>query len=298
MSQQIRQTTVIVGESVAGLPVPDEGEPELVVLPDPAAVAAEAAERIARALVDAVAGRGRADFCTTGGSTVVAIYRLLACAPLCERIPWDRVHVWWGDDRFVPRGHPESDVTPLDAVLLARSSGEDGAQLPAANIHPFPIGLALARGRDADWCAARYAEEMAAQLSLADGHWPTFDLIMAGAGNDGHILSCFRNSPALDSMAWAMGIPAPSHIGPHLPRVTLNPRILEAAPVMIPAWGAAKAAALGNVFGVRRDLRRWPAQRTRRPGAVWLVDRAAASLIPTEPPAAASLIHPARLGPV
>jgi 6-phosphogluconolactonase/glucosamine-6-phosphate isomerase/deaminase len=80
-------------------------------------------------------------------------------------------------------------------------------------------------------------------------------------------------------MAWTMGVPAPSHIGPHLPRVTVNPRLLEAGPVLVVTWGAAKAPALGHVFGKVRDLRRWPVQRTRRTGAIWIVDAAAAAEI-------------------
>jgi 6-phosphogluconolactonase/glucosamine-6-phosphate isomerase/deaminase len=75
-----------------------------------------------------------------------------------------------------------------------------------------------------------YAEELCARVPIVDGNWPGFDLILVGVGDDGHVLSCFPESPALSSMAWTMGIAAPSHIGPHLPRVTVNPRLLEAAP--------------------------------------------------------------------
>jgi 6-phosphogluconolactonase len=271
----------LAGTSVSGLPTPNRGEPELMVVADPDAAAREAAKRIAAALVTAVARRGRADFCTTGGSTPIPIYRLLSESPLCDRIPWQQVHVWWGDDRYVPRGHPESNVTALDDVLLGGGADEHGgAPLPTANIHPFPTDRAIAENRDNGWCAARYAEEMARHLPLADGNWPVFDLILVGVGDDGHLLSVFPDSPALDRMEWAMGIPAPSHIGPHLPRVTINPRLLEAAPVLVVTWGPSKAEALGHVFGEVRDDRRWPVQRTRRPGAAWIVDEAAAARIP------------------
>src|SRR5512139_3261904 len=108
----------LAGIAVAGMPQPNRGEPELVVAADPAGAAREAADRIAAALVAAVERRGRADFCTTGGSTPIPIYRLLARAPLVDGIPWSAIHVWWGDDRFVPRGHPDSNVTALDDVLL------------------------------------------------------------------------------------------------------------------------------------------------------------------------------------
>jgi 6-phosphogluconolactonase len=270
---------VHTGLEPSALPEPNRGEPELVIAPTPGAVAALAAERISAALVAAVERRGRADFCTTGGSTPVPIYRLLARSPICDSIPWSQVHVWWGDDRFVRRGDPESNVTPLDRALLG-GDGTGGAPLPPANIHPVPVDEALAGLRDNAWCAARYADEMAAALPIGAGNWPVFDLILVGVGDDGHVLSCFPDSPALDSRAWVMGIPAPTHIGPHLDRVSINPRLLEAAPVLVVTSGQRKSEALGHVFGNVRDGRRWPVQRTRRTGAVWIVDEAAASRIP------------------
>jgi len=267
------------GTNTSALPVPNRGEPELVVAANPDEAARAAAERIAAGLIGAVERRGLADFCTTGGRISVAIYRLLAAPPLVERIPWSRVHVWWGDDRFVPRGHPESNVIALDHVLLGGGSA-GGAPLSPSNIHPFPTDRALAEGRDNHWCAARYAEELGAHLPLTEGNWPAFDLILVGVGDDGHVLSCFPGSPALGTMAWTIGVPAPAHIGPHLPRVTINPRMLEAAPVLVVTWGAGKAEALGHAFGKIRDDRRWPVQRTRRTGATWIVDEAAAEQIP------------------
>jgi 6-phosphogluconolactonase len=271
----------LVGTASSALPKPNKGEPELVVTASPDEAAQAAAERIAAALIAAVERRGRADFCTTGGKTPIPIYRLLSASPLCDRIPWPQVHFWWGDDRFVPRGVPESCVTTFDDVLVGCGGSTGGAPLPSANIHPFPTDRALAGFHDTRWCAARYAEEMAAHLPLTDGNWPGFDLILVGVGDDGHVLSCFPDSPALDSMAWTMGVPAPTHIGPHLPRVTINPRLLEAAPVLVVTWGANKAEALGHVFGDIRDDRRWPVQRTRRTGAAWIIDEAAAAQIPT-----------------
>ena len=270
----------LAGTSAATLPEPNKGEPDLIVTASPDAAAQEAAERIGASLIAAVKRRGRADFCTTGGSTPIPIYRLLSASPLCDTIPWQQVHVWWGDDRFVPRGPPESNVPSLDDVLLGGGGSAGGAPLPSSNIHPFPTDRALAELHDNRWCAARYAEELGAEVPMLEGNWPAFDLILTGVGDDGHVLSCFPESPALDSMAWTMGVPAPTHIGPHLPRMTINPRLLEAAPVLVVTWGASKAEALGHVFGEVRDGRRWPVQRTRRTGATWIVDEAAAAEIP------------------
>ena len=270
------------GANSRALPVPNLGEPELVVATSVEEAAREAAERIAASLIAAVERRGRADFCTTGGTTPIPIYRILAQAPIVDRIPWPQVHFWWGDDRFVPRGDPNSCVTSFVEELLGRGSHTWGAPVPSSNIHPIPVDRALAGFHDNEWCAARYAEELA-QVPLVDGNWPGFDLVLVGVGDDGHVLSVFPNSPALDSMSWTMGVPAPTHIGPHLARVTVNPRFLEAAPVLVATWGAKKAEALGNVFGAVRDDRRWPVQRTRRPGATWIVDETAAARIPRAP---------------
>ncbi len=283
----------------------ERGEPELLVLPSPDAVAAAAGERIAATLERAARERGTAHFATTGGSSPIAIYRRLAAPPLRDRLPWDRIQVWWGDDRFVPRDHPDSNVLPLDQVLLragARSGqagdgadGSDldgppgvdaataqmGAPLPAANLHPWPTLQAIGEGRDADWCAEQYAREMAAALPVDPAGWPIFDLVIVGVGEDGHVLSCFPGSRALESDRWTLGIAAPTHVGPHLPRVTLNPAVLDAARALIAITaGPGKAAALAGVFGPVRDERRWPAQRARRRGATWIVDEAAAARIP------------------
>jgi 6-phosphogluconolactonase len=274
------QPSVHSGVEPSALPAPNKGEPELVVTDTPDGAAAIAAERIATALIAAVERRGRADFCTTGGSTPIPIYRLLSRSPLCDSIPWSAVHVWWGDDRFVRRGDPESNVTSLDNALLGGEGGGAGAPLPRANVHPVPVDRALKGLHDHHWCAAQYADEMAETLPLADGNWPRFDLILVGVGDDGHVLSCFPNSPAFEQRAWVMGVPAPTHLEPHIDRVTINPRMLEASPVMAVTTGARKAPALGHVFGDVRDDRRWPVQRTRREGAVWIVDTTAAAEIP------------------
>ncbi|HEY6056792.1 MAG TPA: 6-phosphogluconolactonase, partial [Candidatus Limnocylindrales bacterium] len=167
---------------------------ELIVVPDGEAAAMAAAARIADRLALAVAARGRADFATTGGSTPVEIYPHLAAAPLRDEVPWRGVHVWWGDDRFVPRDHPFSNVRPVDDILInvparsgmsgtgadasdIRGGREPGVVIPVGNIHPFPCTAALARGRGSDWCAAAYADELRAELPTADG-WPMFDLVL------------------------------------------------------------------------------------------------------------------------
>ena len=273
-------------------------EPELVVLPDPDAVSRAAAERIADALGRAVERRGRADWATTGGSTVVGIYSLLAVSPLRERVPWSAVHIWWGDERYVPRDHPMSNTRPVDMVLASAAArggqsgtGEDaddvlsgrdpGAPIPVANIHPFPVAEALGASRGPAWAATRYEAEMRSTGIPTESGWPVFDLVLLGVGPDGHLLSVFPGSAAWDeATAWAVPVPAPSHVEPHVTRVSLNPRIVDAArEILVVSHGEGKAGVLAEVFGPDRHPRRWPAQLARRTGATWILDRAAAAKI-------------------
>jgi 6-phosphogluconolactonase len=264
-------------------------EPELVVLPTADAAAGAAAERIATILAEAAGAHGRADWATTGGSAMPSIYAHLAALPLRDVVPWPSVHVWWGDDRYVPHDHPLSNVKPLDDILLAIGAGEEGllgmadppaapVPLPFENLHPFPTSTAIGHARGPGWCADELAGELRGAGLAQSGDWPVFDLIVLGVGTDGHVLSVFPGSAALDATELAMAIPAPTHIEPHVPRVTLNPALLGVARrILTVATGAAKAAVLAEVLETDRDPRRWPAQLARRPEATWILDSAAAS---------------------
>lgn len=257
------------------------------VATDAGAADALAAEYIARALIEAVARRGRADWATTGGSTPAGIYRRLVEEPLRSAVPWPAVHVWWGDDRFVPRDHPASNVKALDDILIGvegdsiNEPSRHGVPLPVANLHPFRTTEAIGGAHGAAWCAAALADELrGAGLEEADG-WPVFDLMFLGIGPDGHLLSVFPNSPALDSTELALAIPAPTHVEPHIERVTLNPAVVGAArDVLMVAHGADKAAMLADVLGPVSDPRRWPGQLALRAGATWILDEAAAARLP------------------
>ena len=110
-----------------------------------------------------------------------------------------------------------------------------------------------------------------------------FDLLLIGVGPDGHVLSVFPGSAALGSSDLALAIPAPTHIEPHVERVTLNPAILGAAGDLLAVVpGSAKAGALGEIFGPRARPFRWPAQLARRAGATWFLDEAAAARLPSD----------------
>jgi 6-phosphogluconolactonase len=270
-------------------------EPEVIVLADAAAVASEAAERIAMTLSGAVRERGRADWATTGGSMAPAIYRRLAADPLRDDIPWSSVQVWWGDDRYVPRDHPLSNVKPLDDILLALGHTEAGqvglgtaaaprpVPLPHGNLHPFPTSAAIGGAHGAAWCAARLADELrSAGPGLVDDR-PVFDLVVLGIGADGHVLSVFPGSEAFDSDRLALAVPAPTHIEPYVERVTLHPAVLSIArSILVVAGGEAKAAVVRDALQGEGDPRQLPARLARTGAATWIVDAAAGSEL--EPP--------------
>ncbi|HSL33180.1 MAG TPA: 6-phosphogluconolactonase [Candidatus Limnocylindrales bacterium] len=270
-------------------------EPELIVLPDPDACAAAAAERVATILRDAVAARGRAHWSTTGGSTPAPIYHRLAEPPLRDVVPWSQVELWWGDERFVPADHPLSNAKIALADLLEAgayggqsgtgAAGVDvaagrttGAPVPAENVHPIPTGEAIGRGLDPEWAAERYAEMLRTDGPPTDGGWPVFDLVLLGIGPDGHIMSVFPGSEAFEISRVALAIPAPTHVEPHVERVTLHPRVIDVArSIVVVVTGAGKAAVLADVLGSEPEPRRLPAQVARRAGAAWIVDEAAAA---------------------
>ena len=276
------------------------GEPDVRVLADPEAVVRAAAEWIAAVIVRSVERRGRADVATTGGSTPVGIYHHLATSPLRETVPWDRVHLWFGDDRYVPRDHPLSNVLLVDQGLLAGAafSGQSGSgasgidvevghdagvPLPFDQVHPFPCGPAIGDARGPGWCATTYGDEVRSAIAPAGDGWPAFDLVIVGMGPDGHVLSVFPGSPAIGSPELGLAIAAPSHVEPHVPRVTLNPAILGAAhELLVVTHGAGKADVLADVLGPARDPSRWPAQLARRAGATWLLDAAVAARLPPD----------------
>lgn len=263
-------------------------EPTVLVLPDAAAAARAVATILAEALAEGALARGRADFASTGGSTPAAVYRALLAEPTRSRVPWESLHVWLGDDRFVPRGDPDCNMGAIDRVLVPGDRRRELAPPPLdpTHVHPWPTDEILAAGESPAACAARFEELLRIELATDDAGRPVFDAILVGIGPDGHLLSVFPGSEAFDAPGWTTWAPAPSHIEPHLDRVTLTPAALDATPALVvAAFGAAKADVLGELLGPgyaseparRGSERRLPALRARRVGATWVLDEAAAT---------------------
>ena len=261
----------------------------IVIVPTADDAADGAALHVAATLRAAAEARGVAHWATTGGSTAPALYRHLL-DPDHPTVPWSLVHTWWGDDRFVPRDHPLSNVKPFDDIVMDIGSVEEGTALgldghphrterpPVANLHAFPIGEAIGRAGGADWAASRVAEALAQTGLETLDDVPRLDLVVLGLGGDGHTLSVFPGSAAFDTPAWTMAIPAPTHIEPHVERVTMNPSLVRAArDVLMVATGTSKAEVIASVLGDGDDERRWPARIADLDHATWILDEAAAA---------------------
>lgn len=258
--------------------------PALRVFASADEVSAAAAALVADGLAAGIAARGTAHWATTGGSAAPGLYRALLTPALRDRVDWSRVRVWWGDDRFAPAGDPLSNVTPFFDVL--RPDGVAALPIDPTHVFPIPVGDMLARGLGAADAAAAYAERIQElgpwSAGQAGDATPAFDVIVVGVGPDGHLLSVFPGSAVWDAAALVTSVPAPTHIEPHVPRVTMHPRVLAAArSLLVVASGASKADRLSEAWatpdGSVRDV---PVRAALVPNATWLLDEAAAAKIP------------------
>lgn len=253
---------------------PIAGGATLRIVGDPQQVAAAAAAEIVAAAERAAAQRGSFHLCATGGSTAAPLYAALRSAALTSRMPWEKTTIWFGDDRLVPRSDPNSNLAAIDHVLLAQNPDGSAAPIRAEQIEAWPTGAG-----SPDDAARAYLARAAARLSIAPNGAPIFDLVLLGVGTDGHCLSVFPASQLVEEGApIAAGVPAPTHIEPHLPRVTFSTKIITAARSVLPlVAGIAKAETLARIVEGDESLSLLPAKAALLPTATWIVDVAAAA---------------------
>lgn len=210
----------------------------------------------------AISARGRFSVALAGGTTPRPAYELLARESYRARVDWDRVHLFWGDERCVRPDDARSNYR------LARETLLDHVSLPDGNVHR------IAGERPAAEAATTYQSVLE---HFFRGGSTRLDLILLGLGADGHTASLFPGSSVvLERTRWVAGVDS-SPDG--LARVTLTPPLInQAALVIFLVNGAAKAVALHDVLIAPVDLLRWPAQaiQPRDGELMWLVDRSAA----------------------
>ena len=232
------------------------------VYPDLESLSRAAAALLVEQANLAVAARGRFSVALAGGATPRRTYELLAAPPLVNQAPWDRVHVFWGDERCVPGNDPRSNAR------LAQAAWLDRVPIPAAQIHPINCAS------DPATAARQYEAKL---REFFAGQPPILDLVFLGLGEDGHTASLFPGTAVLqEKERWAVAVlPA----GADLYRITLTaPLINQAAMVAFLVAGGGKAGVLREVLHGPRDPARLPAQLIQPHDGelLWLVDLAAA----------------------
>jgi len=232
----------------------------VIPVSDAQALAKAAADRV---MARITANRERISICLTGGSSPKQLYQLLATDRYRSRIPWDRVHWFIGDERFVPANDP------LNNMGMARQIFLDSCA-PASNIHPIPTDTV-----DPEQAARRYESELKSFYGATrlDSSRPLFDVVLMGVGPDGHAASLFPDYPAIEETErWVVGVPQ-AHVEPFVPRVTLTlPALGSCREMLFEVSGPDRRAILTRVLD-GEDL---PANRVHSTGeTIWLVDKAA-----------------------
>jgi 6-phosphogluconolactonase len=247
--------------------------PSVLVHRDPDELAAAVAARLITRLVDVQSARGEASLVLTGGGIGRRTLAAVAGSPARDAVDWRRLDVWWGDERFLPSGHPERNET------LAREALLDAVPVDPARVHPMPASDGP-DGEDPEAAAARYADELARAARPEDhAPAPAFDVVLLGVGPDGHIASLFPEMPALydDRPVVAVrGAPKPPPT-----RVTLTlPTIQGAREAWLVVAGEEKATAVTLALSGAGTTQVPAAGGRGRDRTLWLLDRAAAGRLP------------------
>lgn len=241
------------------------------VEPNPVALASRAAQYFVEMAEEAVAARGRARIAISGGSTPKATFQLLADRnqPWHARMPWDRLELFWVDERCVPPDDEESNYRMTRETLL------DHAPLLPEQIHRMEGEL------DPEEAAARYESGLRNSFRLEGAEVPSFDLVALGMGPDGHTASLFPHTDALNEMMRLV-------VANHVPqkdswRITLTwPVINHARSVFFLIGGADKAGVLKEVLTGPKDIDRLPSQLIWPASGILtlILDKSAASQLP------------------
>jgi 6-phosphogluconolactonase len=236
---------------------------DTTVFPDLEALSKSALEEILRILADAVAKRERFCIALAGGHTPAKLYSLWA-EKYKTQTPWDRVHLFWGDERFVPEDDLLSNFRMAQETLISR------VPIPKENVHPMPTNFPSAE-------KAAEAYEVELRKFFADDELPIFDVQLLGLGIEGHTASLFPDSPALEEeQHWVTAVRVPAE-PPQ--RLTLTPVVLNRGRnTFFLVAGANKREILAALRAEpESEPSKFPAGRIRPAGrVVWYLDQAAA----------------------
>ena len=239
---------------------------EVKVFPNEQALIDHAVERIIALAQESVNQRGSFSAALSGGSTPQPLYAALGNAKNRGRLPWDMIHLFWGDERHVPPEHADSNYHMVKHSLL------DGVPIPADNVHRVPAEMEIRMA------AFSYEETL---RGFFDGKWPRFDLVLLGMGEDGHTASLFPYSAGLhEKDRWFIANYAPYR---ETWRLTLTKNAINAARnIIVLVSGQSKAKMLAEVLMEPKTPEEKPIQLIDPVDGemTWLVNKDAASQLP------------------
>ncbi len=248
------------------------GQREVVVLPDSAAVTRRAAEEFLKSVNEAIAQKGTFTVALAGGSTPKALYAMLSDDPAySSKIPWAKLHFFFGDERHAPPDSPESNFHMANQTLFSKGL-----------VKPEQITRIKGEYADTEKAALEYEQALRAYFKLQDGEYPRFDLVLLGMGDEGHTLSLFPGTRALHA---TNRIVVRNWVGKlFTERITLTaPAANQANRAIFCVTRADKALALKAVLEGPYEPEQLPAQFIQpvHGKLLWLVDQAAGSMLAT-----------------
>jgi 6-phosphogluconolactonase len=210
---------------------------KILVEADNEAALVTSADLVASIACEAVSQRGQCTMALSGGTTPQPLYDLLTRQPRSDGIPWQDVHIFFGDERDVPADHPDSNFRMAQQTLL------DRVPVRLEHVHPMPADAA-----DLEMAAGQYAELIIDQVGAGSSGLPAFDLVLLGMGGDGHVASLFPGTPALEETRKLVTV----HFVPVLGRRRMTftlPLINAARNILFLVTGVDKADPVEKVLG-------------------------------------------------
>ena len=239
------------------------------ILPDIAAIAGQAASVFANAAQRAVKEQGVFRVAMAGGSTPKTLYALLVAEPFRSQLPFEKMRLFFGDDRHVPPDHPDSNYRMVNENFIAKTP-----------IKPEQVFRMKTELQDTEKAALEYEQILRTQFALKPGELPRFDLMMLGMGNEGHTLSLF---PATTALRDNGRLVVRTWVGKlYTERITCTaPVANNSAAVLFMIAGADKAPALKAVLEGPYEPDQLPTQYIKPENGklIFLVDSAAGGML-------------------
>lgn len=234
------------------------------ILSDQESLVNRAVEVITEKIESAIARRGQCTMALAGGSTPKPVYEELSQ----QTLPWQQLHIFWGDERYVPADHPDSNQK------MAREAWLDRVAIPAENIHPMPT---TAGDPDAD--AQKHEQELTIFFQCPEGEIPSLDIILLGMGDDGHTASLFPYTEALSVRDRLITV---GNKGDSKRLTFTAPFLNQGQAVIFLVAGANKRPALKEIFSPTGDAMAYPARFIQPQGELWwLLDQQAGAELST-----------------